>query len=90
MPAPVQFTLARQGDLWRLERDGQDEGAYSHVDQGVHDAVQRARALQESGSPATVSVLVEDGKRIEIDVGPEGENPDLAGGAAAFTPSKPL
>lgn len=90
MPVPVQFTPSRHGDLWRLERDGEDEGAYSHVDQGVHDAVQRARALQEGGSPAKVAVLVDDGQRLDVEVGPEGENPDLTGGAQAFTPSRPL
>jgi hypothetical protein len=90
MPDPVHFTLQRHGDLWRLERDGHEQGVYSHVDQGVHEAVQRARALQESGEPATVSVLLEDGKRLEVEVGPEGENPDLAGNARAFTPTKPL
>jgi hypothetical protein len=90
MPTPIQFVLHRTGDLWRLERDGGDQGAYSHLEQGVHDAVQRARTLQEGGEPAEVAVVLDSGERIIVDTAPEAPNPDLAGGGAAFTSSRPL
>ena len=90
MPDPVQFTLRRTGDLWRLERDGADQGAYSHLDQATHDAVGRARLLQEGGSPASVSVILDDGRRVEVDVEPAAPPPELADGARDFTPDRPL
>ncbi len=90
MTQPIQFTLRRTGDLWRLERDGEEQGAYSHLDQATHDAVSRARTLQESGSPAEVAVLLDDGKRLTVDVEPQATPPELTGGASDFTPSRPL
>ena len=90
MAEPVDFTIRRDAELWRLLRDGREIGVYSHVDQATHDAVNHARALQESGSPAAVGVMLEQGGRLEIDVAPEPPNPDLESDGEAFTRSTPL
>lgn len=89
MPDPVRFDIKRQGTLWTLTRDDQPHGEYSHVERATHDAVGRARELQDTGVPAQVFVHAED-KAIQIDLEPEPENPDLANNAAAFTPTTPL
>ncbi len=89
MPDPIRFDIRRHGALWTLGRDGEPDGEYSHLDRATHDAVVRARELQESGTPAQVFVHAED-KSIQIDVDPEPANPDLADNGAAFTRTAPL
>ena len=90
MAQAIEFLIERSGDLWRLTRDGHDDGKYSHVDQATHDAVNRARELKDAGSPAKVFVVVKEDQRIEIDTDPEAPNPDLANNAEAFTRTAPL
>ena len=89
MPDPIRFDIKRHGSLWTLSRDDAPAGEYSHLDRATHDAVSRARELQDTGSPAQVFVHAED-KTIQIDIDPEPENPDLADNAAAFTRTAPL
>ena len=89
MPQPIRFDLTRQGPVWVLTRDDRPEGEYSHLDRATHDAVGRARELQDTGTPAQVFVHADD-KTIEVDIDPEPENPDLANDAAAFTRTAPL
>ncbi|WP_174300262.1 hypothetical protein [Caulobacter sp. S45] len=89
MPDPIRFDIKRQGSIWKLTRDDKAEGEYSHVDRATHDAVVRARELQDTGTPAQVFVQADD-KSIQIDTDPEPGNPDLANNAAAFTRLTPL
>ena len=89
MPDPIRFDIKRQGTLWMLTRDDKPAGEYSHLDRATHDAVGRARELQDTGTPAQVFVHADD-KAIQIDVEPEPVNPDLADNAAAFTRTAPL
>ena len=89
MPQPIRLDIKRQGPIWVLTRDDRPEGEYSHIDRATHDAVGRARELQDTGVPAEVFVHAND-KAIQIDVDPEPENPDLANNAAAFTRTAPL
>ncbi len=89
MPEPIRFDIKRHGVIWTLTRDASPEGDYSHLDRATHDAVGRARELQESGTPAQVFVHAED-KEIQIDIDPEPANSDLADNAAAFTRTAPL
>ena len=89
MPDPVHFDIQRRGEIWALTRDGEPEGDYSHLDRATHDAVGRARGLQDTGSPALVFVHADD-KTIQIDIDPEPDNPDLASNASAFTRTAPL
>ena len=89
MPNSIRFDIKRQGTIWTLTRDDKSEGDYSHVDRATHDAVARARELQDSGTPAEVFVHA-DNKAIQIDTDPEPANPDLADNAAAFTRTAPL
>lgn len=71
MPDPVEFTIKADGPTWTLSRDGERLTDYSHLEQATHDAVRHARALEETGAPARVSVHAAHDKVIEIDVGPE-------------------
>ena len=89
MPDPIRFDIKRQGVVWVLTRDGKPEGEYSHVDRATHDAVGRARELQDTGAPAQVLVHVDD-KAIQIDIEPEADNPALADNGSAFTQTAPL
>ncbi len=89
MPDPIRFDIRRHDSLWTLTREDTPEGEYSHLDRATHDAVGRARELQDTGTPAQVFVHAED-KAIQIDIYPEPENPDLADNAAAFTRTAPL
>ena len=89
MPKPIRFDITRRAAIWTLSRDGAPEGDYSHLDRATHDAVSRARELQESGTPAEVFVHADD-KAIQIDIDPEPTNPDLADNGAAFTRTAPL
>lgn len=69
MAEPLQFTIKPDGHTWALARDGRFVAHYSHIEQATHDAVAMARALEETGEPASVHVHAKD-KVIEIDVAP--------------------
>lgn len=70
MPDPVQLVIAPHAGLWRLT-EGDGEGRdFSHLERATHEAVRRARELDETGAPAEVWVEAAEGKRIAIDTAP--------------------
>ena len=86
MPEPVDFTLKADGPTWTLSRDGERLADYSHLEQATHEAVRRARELEETGAPARVLVHAAEGKVIEIDSGPEVTREQELRGAEADPP----
>jgi hypothetical protein len=70
MAEPVSFQIIPRGSLWVLTRDGVEIQRYGHVDRAVHEAVQVARELEETGQPARVSVEAADGKVIDVRLDP--------------------
>jgi hypothetical protein len=76
MAAPTAFDIAVQNGLWVLTRDGNEVHSYGHADRAVHEAVQLARTLEETGQPARVRVTTADGKVIEIDLDPPADRPE--------------
>lgn len=71
MSQPVQLSLAAADGLWTLSEDGRAGHRFSHLEQATHEAVRRARELEETGQPARVTVAVADGREVVIDHDPE-------------------
>ena len=62
MTRPVELSLHAADGLWTLSEDGRAGLRFSHLDQATHQAVRRARELEESGQPARVTVATPKGE----------------------------
>ena len=70
MSQPVLLSLAAAGGLWTLSEDGRPGHRFSHLEAATHEAVRRARELEETGQPARVTVVAAEGREIVIDHDP--------------------
>ena len=70
MPDATQIVIAPHAGLWRVSEGGEAGHSFSHLEQATHEAVRRARELDESGAPVEVWVEAASGKRVAIDTSP--------------------